>query len=46
MNRNEKLVDKLTDHKKYKFFFDNGEIIISEKHNYYYQIQGNLHILQ
>lgn len=34
--RNDKLVDKLTEHKKYIIFYDKGEIIINKKHNYYH----------
>lgn len=43
--RNEILSEKLKNDKKYIIYYnDNNEIVINTNHNYYHQIQGNLHI--
>jgi len=45
--RNELLSKKLVNSDKYIVYYDeNGKIFVNEKHNYYHQIQGNLHILK
>ena len=43
--RNDKLSEKFKNDTKYIIYFnDSGEININPNHNYYHQIQGNLHI--
>lgn len=45
--RNDHLSEKLKNSDKYIIsYHDAGEIVINKNHNYYHQIQGNLHILK
>lgn len=45
--RNGNLSQELKSNDKYIIYYNsNDEIVINKKHNYYHQIQGNLHILK